>query len=857
MRQFKAKYRYLPPIVYPITIITGIALFYALKNAQYNILINTYLPILIGVMVITFLELYIPHKKHWIANKKDVFNDSLFLVTVQMILPEILAFLVALSLLNLLNFYGWQLNYLWPHHWNIGIQTILMVLIADFFIYWLHRFSHINGTLWKIHAVHHSPKKLYWLNVGRFHPIEKSLQFLFDALPFILVGISEEVLALYFVFYSINGFFQHCNIELRMGLLNFIISGPQLHRWHHSRSIEESNANYGNNIIIWDLVFGTFYFPKDRLVNELGMLNESYPLDYMSQMTAPFSGEIDKINLPVQNISDIIINRLLKIKMFLIKQKLYLPIVKNAEDPAGIQNELMLSIINKNKNTEFGKTHNFSEIKDYETFKSNIPISDYENLRDYIERQENEKIPILTTTLPIMYNQTSGTTGTPKLIPVLKETLESLKKTQQVFSYVQHKACPGAFSGKILGMVSPAIEGYLKSGTAYGSASGHIYQTMPKIAKMKYVLPVEVFEIENYEFKYYIISRLAIEQKNITYLGSANPSTFHKILEVINTNYEDIINDILNGTCKYLDEIDNRIALTIRKKLKPNKRRFNELNALVRDKLNISYSDIWPYIKLLLTWTGGSCGISLKSILNKFPQETKVIDLGYLSSEVRGSVTVNPETNGGIPTIQENFFEFVLKEDWEMEKNNFKTVNELEHEKEYYLFVTTPTGLYRYNMNDIIYVTGKFSNTPTFKFLQKGKCVTNITGEKLYEKQIIKAISYAELKLNLSIRFYQMLANEHDSRYELYIELTSNAILDIDMINSFIDELIQNENCEYKEKRSSNRLKNIQVYQLNQGAFELYKQHYLGKGQRESQFKPFILQYKKDLSFNISKHCIK
>ena len=169
-----------------------------------------------------------------------------------------------------------------------------MLLIADFFRYWLHRLSHSWKPLWQLHAVHHSPHKLYWLNVSRFHPIEKTIQYLFDVLPFILVGVSDDVLAWYFVFYAVNGFFQHCNINVRMGVLNFLISGPQLHRWHHSVEIHESNRNYGNNLIVWDLLFGTWFLPGSRDVGPLGLINREYPLSFLSQLKTPFIKGLDK-----------------------------------------------------------------------------------------------------------------------------------------------------------------------------------------------------------------------------------------------------------------------------------------------------------------------------------------------------------------------------------------------------------------------------------------------------------------------------------------------------------------------------------------------------------------------------------
>ena len=148
--------------------------------------------------------------------------------------------------------------------------------------------------MWRYHAVHHSPHRLYWLNVGRFHPIEKAVQFGVDTLPFALLGVSTEVLAAYFVFYAVNGFFQHSNCDVRLGPLNYLVSGPELHRWHHSEFAEESDTNFGNNLIIWDLVFGTRFLPADREVGRLGLVNRDYPLGFLAQMTTPFVPGLDK-----------------------------------------------------------------------------------------------------------------------------------------------------------------------------------------------------------------------------------------------------------------------------------------------------------------------------------------------------------------------------------------------------------------------------------------------------------------------------------------------------------------------------------------------------------------------------------
>ena len=162
-----------------------------------------------------------------------------------------------------------------------------MILGADFLRYWLHRASHRFNILWRFHAVHHAPDHLYIFNVARFHPLEKALQFAVEVLPFILMGVTQEVTATCFVFYALNGFYQHSNTMLHLGILNWVVAGPELHRWHHAREPKISNHNFGNNLIIWDSCFGTRLLPRLEEVGGLGLRNPRYPRGFLAQTLAP------------------------------------------------------------------------------------------------------------------------------------------------------------------------------------------------------------------------------------------------------------------------------------------------------------------------------------------------------------------------------------------------------------------------------------------------------------------------------------------------------------------------------------------------------------------------------------------
>lgn len=277
----------LPSWHYPTVIAGAFGLFAALQVSGAPLVVSTYLPILVTAGVVTWLESRFPHRAEWVPEQSEVRTDLAFMTIVQLAMPPLVGFLFAYALIEPVRSLNLPLAGLWPHGWPIWVQAVLMVLAVDLLRYWLHRAAHQIDTLWRLHAVHHSVEQLYWLNTARFHPVEKTLQMMLDSVPFVLLGVDARVLALYYVAYATNGFFQHCNIALRYGVLNYIVGSAETHRWHHSREPREANANYGNTVIVWDLLFGTWFLPREREVDQLG-LRESYPRTFVELMKAPF-----------------------------------------------------------------------------------------------------------------------------------------------------------------------------------------------------------------------------------------------------------------------------------------------------------------------------------------------------------------------------------------------------------------------------------------------------------------------------------------------------------------------------------------------------------------------------------------
>ncbi len=273
-------------IWYPALFAASIVTFEVLLAAGFPPAGAVYPPIIVAGLAILVLEYKFPERQDWRPQWRDVKADAAFMTVVQVLLPRALAVFALIGIADMRH--DPAQGGIWPSYWSIAAQVVLMILVVDFLRYWLHRICHTSNMLWRLHEVHHSPDILYTLNVGRFHPLEKMLHFSLDTVPFLLLGVGPEVIAGYFLAYSVNGFFQHSNIRLRYGFLNYLVGSAETHRWHHARNPKTAHCNFGNTTIVWDLLFGTWYLPRDGRALDIGIPDRNYPKGFLDQMVTPF-----------------------------------------------------------------------------------------------------------------------------------------------------------------------------------------------------------------------------------------------------------------------------------------------------------------------------------------------------------------------------------------------------------------------------------------------------------------------------------------------------------------------------------------------------------------------------------------
>jgi hypothetical protein len=530
----------------------------------------------------------------------------------------------------------------------------------------------------------------------------------------------------------------------------------------------------------------------------------------------------------------------------------WLPVAWHTQDPERAQAHVLHRILRANRQTQFGTEHSFAGIRLPGEYRARVPVQDYDSLRPYIDRQRRTGEAALTTEAPLFYAQTSGSTGTPKYIPIPPTALRMHRAEQALFTFLQYRACPAAFDGKAWGIMGAAVEGRLDSGHDVGSVSGHLYRTLPASLRARFVLPSAVSAIADYDLKYLVMLRLALACRDITYLGSPNPSTFLRLLDVLNDRRDALARSLQTGAFPEIDALDDGTRAIVMPGVRADSARASQ----VREAKPLTFATLWPGIKLVTTWTGGACGIALDKLRHVLPPGTRVMELGYQSTECRGTIALETETPGGLPPLHHHFFEFVEQNDWDSGRRECLGIGQLERGSRYYVIVTTAAGLYRYFMNDIVEVTGRYRETPLLRFLQKGKGVTNLTGEKLYEAQVIEAVQSAARRHRCAAPFFVLVADEERTSYHLFVESDMASGLLPSELPAAVDERLRELNIEYHGKRASGRLAPLALTWLRPGAGEAYKAACVRAGQREGQFKPAVLQYRRQLPLPIERYAI-
>ena len=525
-------------------------------------------------------------------------------------------------------------------------------------------------------------------------------------------------------------------------------------------------------------------------------------------------------------------------------------LARASRNPEKASARTLRKILNLAKNTAYGKEHHFGAIVKarkpeqlFRLYEKSVKASEYESFRPYVERHKHGEANVLIPGKPLMYATTSGTTSKPKWIPI------SQKYMKDVYDVMSHiwldnfaRVRPKFLSGGLVVSVAKVVEGYAEDGTIFGSVSGVTAKKIPSIIRKRFVTPPEVYDISDYTARYYVMMRLAIAH-SVSYIVAPNPSTLLELIHNAEEYFDDYIEDIEKGSISKKFDVSPEIRSVLAGFTVPDPERADFLRR-VKEKCGgkPQLKDWWPDMQLLSSWKCGNTAIAAEKVQQQLPAGCCYQELGYFASECRFGLVLD---EGIDSTLFPNYhyYEFIEESDLENPEPRFLRLHELEQGKRYCIYVTTFSGLYRYNMNDLVEVGGWNGKTPKIHMVQKVNGIVSITGEKLYEKQFIEAVHEAERQSGLKANFFIGFADPEEACYDFYYEFEKRKIRrsKAEAFTKIVDSQLMEMNIEYQSKRASHRLKEPKTFVLKRNSYDHFKRRSLLEGARDGQFKLVML----------------
>ncbi len=555
---------------------------------------------------------------------------------------------------------------------------------------------------------------------------------------------------------------------------------------------------------------------------------------------------------------DILINNILKYGARALFARTIRKFEYDTTNVREAQELALKKIIEKNQDTLYGKNFGFSKIKTIEDFQKNVPVNDYTSLEPYIEMMINGETNILTPDEIVFFGTTSGTTAKPKFIPITDEHFKYVGRSVLPYFMFITREAPGAIRGGTIKMTSPKLEGFTPKGIPYGSP-WYITEVAKNrrnpllrelfISLNKNYWDDDIFNMTDFNSKYYVIMRLAVE-RNITQFSMANPSTVLLFAKKLNEFAENIIRDLYDGKLKKGLFIDPALRIRLERKLRKNIERAKEIERLLNRDGMLKPSKVFKNLALISCWKGGSAGFYIKQF-PKYFENTPTMEYGIGATEGIFAIPYKLEERGCILQPGYIFFEFIPEEEYFSEKRTLLCADQLQAGGRYSIVITGYNGLYRYDMRDIIEVVGFYNRSPIIAFLHKAGNAVSYTGEKIFETHITDAVNLTIKDTGIQLNGFTFLPDESGElpRYILMIE-PQNSKIDDGHLKDFIKKFEQNlkkVNIEYETKRDSMRLDAPILAVLAENEYERFRADLIARGASDATTKPPVL--KKDPLF--------
>jgi len=520
--------------------------------------------------------------------------------------------------------------------------------------------------------------------------------------------------------------------------------------------------------------------------------------------------------------------------------------LRNCARANDLSRELLMKIVQDNRDTEYGKRYHFDQIHSIEDYKRLVPFSSYDDYAPYIERMVNQGEKGLITTYPIVqYAETSGSIGVPKKIPVSKQSMSIYTK----YTITRVTALADRWHREHYHRKLPVGRGFnqleivdrkLPDGTPLGNISGSAAKSYRLLFPYYLTSPIPVLYPKGYIPMMYLKVRYVLADRDTTFLFSVFMTNLVDMMNYIKSNWEWLVEDIRTGAFNEDVKIDAETKAELMKVTRPEPERAEELEREFRKGFDTPIIPrIWPKMSFISTiGTGGFAAYTraMRSFSGDVPIDFQI----YGASESMMATCTHIEEPEFALLCDSCFYEF-LPADAPADCTETLNIDQLEVGKEYEIIITNLSGFYRYRIKDVIKVLGFEGESPKITFSYRKSQLLDLAGDKITESMMDEAIRRTGEELGVNLIDYCVYPNRDDSpsHYEFLIE--PDRPLDpakCDEYRKVLEKHLGDVNPVYRECVDTNEITHAVLWLQQMQTHALWRDLKVHKGTSLNQVKP-------------------
>jgi GH3 auxin-responsive promoter len=505
-----------------------------------------------------------------------------------------------------------------------------------------------------------------------------------------------------------------------------------------------------------------------------------------------------------------------------------------------VQQQFLRSLLQAHQNTQLGQQHQFSEIKTIAQFQERLQVQPYRFYEPYTKRMVDGEPNVLTADPLVYINLSSGSTGAKKYIPVTQRTRQfTSQATRIAMGFVVDAARRAQRPlGKMLLPLSVNPLGYTPQGIPFAPGSTSDLRLDNSAYRQVFTYPFEAVQISDTPSRYYICLLFALRNADLRIIAATFPVLALQMCEYLEQFASSLINDLETGEITQTLKLEPELRLKLERQWHAAPDRAAHLRHILNTEGRLVPKHAWTDLSFLTTARGGTSNF----YFDRFPEyfgDVPIFGGTYTCAEGVIGIHRDFNTDSAILAIGNGFFEFIPEDQWEVEYPKTVLPWEVQVGDHYRIVMSNYTGLYRYDLGDIVKIDGFFEQTPLIIFQHRRGGILSSSTEKTTEFHAIQVMQILQQKFDIALEeFCLTLAPESFlPSYLVNIELAPGTTLQAPekFLQAFDDTLKEIHAFYDIKRRDQIPLPRLRI--LESGSFAILRQRMIDRGVAAAQLK--------------------